>query len=145
MHFITCQCCGESTLKFPDNRVPSGSNCRAIAACSMPKNMHSSSFLFACITYWSLLWRNYLHIVTQFGDLLQSLREALDEQLQHASRPMNMHFSPVFCMHIITNRSLLWRNYVKIVRQSGYPSSALGKHLTNHSGRTEKDFALIFF
>ena len=72
------------------------------------------------------------------------LQEAVDEPLQNASMHTNVQSSP-FVLHFITFRSLLCRNYLQIVRQSWFPSRAFKKQLTSYSGRTETDFALIFY
>ena len=136
--------------QIADNRdflqVSLGCTWRAIAACSIPKNTQSSPFMFASTLLWSLWFRNYLHTFRQSG--LRS--DAFGKQLtSHCSMILCIHargyvFLTIF-LHFITYWWLLWKNWVQIVKQFWFPSSTFEKHLTSDSGRTERDFVLIFF
>ena len=88
------------------------------------ENTHFLPVLFRSIVKSS---SNYQTIGISF----KFLQEAIDEPLQNASMHTNVHSSP-FVLHFIVFWSLLWRYYLQIVRQSGFPSSASKKQLTSH-------------
>ena len=74
------------------------------------------------------------------------LWEAVDELLQHDfMRPSLWIYISWLFMYFITYWWLRWKILVKIVRQSGFPSSNFLKHLTSNSRRTERNFEIILF
>ena len=70
------------------------------------------------------------HTRTGFPSILDSLQEAVNKLLQHASMPMNNQSSS-FLMYFITNCSVLRGIYLQIVRQSRFTSRAFRKQLTS--------------
>ena len=121
-------------FKLSDNQdllqVPSRSSWRVVAASS-----HTHEYTF--LTLYFAFHHISVNPVEKFPLICQTIKisfkffqEAVDELLQHASTPISMHISP-FVFHFITYWPFLWKNYLQIVRQLGFPSRTFRKQLTS--------------